>query len=370
MSCLRRVALTLSLIVLTAPASAQAAAPVFGIKAVGPTAHGYFTLAATLGATVSGSVLVVNAGHVAGTAEVLPADATTGRTTGAVYETARRSGVGGWLRLDRTQIFLAPGRSAVVHFIAHVPATAAAGDHLGGIVVRPVRGAPSSAHATAKHAFRVDLVEQAIVAVQVTVPGPSVRRLAVTGVRAGANPGYQTLLVGLANGGNRMLKATGIVTVTGTAGATLRRQAFTVDTFLPATSVEDPVVLRGAALPAGRYVASVLIRWPGGSSHLRAPLVVSAGQVRQVYGSPGLPRPAGSAAAPTSGPDTLVLLGGALALLLAGIGGTPLAFRRRNRPPAGARAPCDMAGDAILVTDARPAPEGEAVGTGERPDGG
>jgi hypothetical protein len=370
MSCLRRAALTLSLIVLTAPASAQATAPVFGIKAVGPTARGYFTLAAAPGATVSGSVRVVNAGRVAGTADVLAADATTGRTTGAVYETARRAGVGGWLRLERSRIFLAPGRSTVVHFVARVPATAAAGDHLGGIAVRPVRAAPASAHATAKHAFRVDLVEQAIVAVQITVPGASVRRLAVTSVRAGANPGYQTLLVGLANGGNRMLKATGIAKVTNQAGATLRRQAFTIDTFLPATSVEDPVVLRGPTLPAGRYFASVLIRWPGGSSHLRAPLVISAGQVRQVYGSPGLPRRAGLPAAPTSTPDTLVLIGGALALLLAGIGGTTLAFRRRNRPPATAPAPFDTAGDAIRVTDARPAPEGEAVGTGERPGGG
>jgi hypothetical protein len=343
---------------------------VFGIKAVGPTAHGYFTLSAAPGATVSGSVRVVNAGHVAGTAEVLAADATTGRTTGAVYETARHSGVGGWLRLDRARVFLAPGRSAIVHFIARVPAGASVGDHLGGIAVRPMRAAPTSAHATAKHAFRVDLVEQAIVAVQVTVPGASVRRLAVTGVRADANPGYQTLLVGLANGGNRMLKATGIVKVTNQAGATLRRQAFTIDTFLPATSVEDPIVLRGATLPAGRYFASVLIRWPGGSSHLHAPFVVSAGQVRQVYGSPGLPHRAGSPAAPNAGPDALALIGGALALLLAGIGGTTLAFRRRNRPPAPAPAPFDEARGAIRVTDGRPAPEGEAVGTGERPAGG
>ncbi|MCW2966823.1 MAG: putative protein of unknown function cell surface [Solirubrobacteraceae bacterium] len=363
----RRTLLALSLTLLAAPAGAHAAtAPVFGVKAVGPTAHGYFALTAAPGATVSGSVRVDNAGHAAGTALILPADATTGRTTGAVYQTTRRSDIGGWLTIDRSQVFLAPGHNAVVHFTARVPADAGAGDHLGGIVVRRATQAAPGARGTAKHSFGVNVVEQAIVAVQVTVAGPASRRLAVTGVRAGANPGYQTLLVGIANGGNRMLKGTGIVKVVNEAGATLRRQAFTIDTFLPRTRVDDPIVLRGATLPAGRYHASVLIRWPGGSSHLHAPFTVSTGQLRQVYGSRGLPGQQGANHAGSGGPGMAVLAGGALLLLLAGVSASALYFRRRTAALTAALRPPHEGDDAIRVRDARPAPEGEAVSADER----
>ena len=367
MPTLRRALLGLSLAALVGPAGALAAGPVFGIKALGPAARGYFTLTGAPGAALSGSVRVVNASRVAGTAVVLAADATTGRTTGAVYETGHRADVGGWLTLDRTRVYLAAGASTVVRFTARIPATAAPGDHLGGIVVRPASATRTGAQGTAKHSFHVNLVEQAIVAVQVTLPGPATQRLAITGVSAGANPGYQTMVIGLANTGTRLVKGTGIAKISTLAGRTLRRQAFTIDTFLPRTRIGDPVVLRGPSLAAGRYEASVLVRWPGGSAHLHAPLTISARQLRQVYGSRGVPAALGGPRSDSGGPGGAVLIGGAVVLLLAGIGGTVLYFRRRDRAliaalragQAGPTAP-------IELTDARRAADAEAVGAGHR----
>ena len=311
------------------PASAGAAGPSFGLKALGAS-RGYFVYSAAGGSTIHGKVRVVNAGHATGTVDLLPADATTGRTTGVVYGTRGVKGVGAWVRLDRSSVTLAPGASAVVGFTVQVPSGVAPGDHLGGIVAEPAQPTRTAAKSSAKHSFHVNVVEQSIVAVQVVAPGSATSALKLTHIRAGGNPGFQTLLLGIANPGQRLIKGSGVVKVLDASGRTLRRQSFGVDTFVPGTQVDDPIVVRGKVLPPGHYQASAIIRWSGGhSTTLHAPFAVDTKQLKQVYGSKGLPSLAGGGKK-SGGSSTILIIGGGVLLLLLGIGGTALYFRRRT----------------------------------------
>jgi hypothetical protein len=314
---------------LAVPASAGASGPSFGLKALGAP-RGYFVYSAGGGSAVQGKVRVVNAGHATGTVNLLAADAATGRTTGVVYGTHAVKDLGTWLRLDRSSLTLAPGASAVVGFTVQVPAGVTPGDHLGGIVAEPAQAAQAAKASSAKHSFHVNVVEQSIVAVQVVAPGAATSALKLTSIHAGGNPGFQTLLVGIANPGQRLVHGSGVVKVLDASGATLRRQSFNVDTFVPGTQVEDPIVVRGKILPAGHYQASVIIRWAGGhSTTLHAPFAVDSKQLKQVYGSKGLPNLAGGGK--KSGSSPILIIGGGALLLLVGVGGTALYFRRRTR---------------------------------------
>lgn len=329
---LRALALSVALVGLAAPAGAGASpgASDFGLKALGAP-HGYFVLAGSPGALLRGSVRVVNAGRTSGAVLLRAADATTGRTTGVVYDTRNLHGVGPWVTLDRHRLTLDAGHSAVVRFTVRVAPDAAPGDHLGGIVAVPATARAPARGGDAKHSFRVRVVEQSIVAVQVVVPGAARTALALGGVRAASNPGFQTLLVGLRNAGGRLTRGKGTVRVLDRAGATIRRRDFTVDTMVPGTAVDDPVVLPGRPLRAGRYLAVVTLGWAGGHTSLRAPFTVSLAQLRQVYGSRGLPG-LGVHGSTGSGPGALLIGGGALLIvLLGGAGAAALHFRRRTR---------------------------------------
>lgn len=362
----RVLALSASLLALALPAGANAASTSFGLKALGAP-RGYFVLSGAPGASVRGQIRVVNAGHQTGTVRLLAADATTGRTTGVVYETKGVKAAGTWLAMDRDSVQLAPGRSAVVGFTVHVPSDAGAGDHLGGIVAEPVATRAATPTSKAKHSFHVNVVEQSIVAVQVTVPGPASEELKLTSIRSGGDPGFQTLLVGITNPGQRLVKGSGVVKVLDRSGATLRRQSFAVDTFVPGTKIEDPIVVRGKVLPAGRYEASVIIRWAGGhSTTLHAPFTVDNKQLRQVYGSKGLPSLGGGSGG--KGTNMLAIVLGGLLVLLLGIGGTALWFRRRTRELELRHAPRDDGDARFAVTDRRPSPGGEPVGVAPEHD--
>lgn len=314
--------------------SAQAApAPVFALKPVGHAALGYYRFAGVPGGQITGRVRVVNAGTVAGTAELAAVDGATGATTGAVYRTvgSTSADVGAWLGLSARTVTLAPGASAVVPFTVSVPSDARRGEHLGGIVARPVAAAATHQAGKSRHSFRVDVVDQSILAVQVDLPGPARGLLAVRGVRAGGNPGYQTLDVSLSNPGEKMVKGRGIVTVTDAGGKVVARQAFAIDTFLPRTRIVYPLVLRGHALLPGDYRTTVALNWDGGGTSSDAfALNVSKGDIEQAYGSEGVAKLPTSGAG-HGGTPVLLLAGGGLLVLLLGFGGMAVWFRRRTR---------------------------------------
>lgn len=222
----------------------------------------YFVVAARPGQTVDDSVRVTNAGGAPGVAYLYPVDATTGRTSGAVYldRAQPRRDVGAWVSLAKDRVDLDAGGSAVVPFTIHVPASAKPGDHLGGIVAEnaAMTGASSGG------SLQIRIRHLTVIAVEVQVPGAASTRVDVTGVASSVDGGYQYLYLHLTNTGELVSKPTGSVTVTDATGRTVVSRAFQLDTFLPGTAIDYPVPVAGKVLPDGGY--RVVVRLTYGSA--------------------------------------------------------------------------------------------------------
>jgi hypothetical protein len=331
---IRRVLLLLCAVVaVTAAVVADAvAAPPRAVFALEPlrtgAGAGYFILDARPGATVKRSVRVVNTGDLAGTVRLSAVDATTGRTTGAVYvdRQAPRRGVGAWVTPAAGVLRLAPRQARTVAMTIKIPRKVLEGQHLGGVVAESATLTRGATRKRGRGSFRVDVRSLTIVAVQVNLPGKRQERMRVTGVRPGGSGGRQTLLVGLRNDGNRLIKGRGDVVITDADGATIKRTRFPVDTFVPRTAVSDPVAVPGRALSAGSYHANVTLRYGRGHvARLSTPFEITRKQVKQVFGS----QPQQAPLAQASGTPILALVIGALALLAVGFLGAYLLLRRR-----------------------------------------
>jgi hypothetical protein len=323
------VVLALPIGLLPAPVAAAAGA-VFSITTT--TRQPYFIFSSSPGSVIHGTAKIVNVSSVAGQAKLFAVDATTGQTSGAVYESegAPRRSVGSWIKLAASTLTLGPHQGAQVAFSVAVPAGARGGQYLGGLVVAPVKPTSTSTSKHGSHTFHVNVQEIAVVAVEVNLPGKLVHRLGITGVGASGRPGYQTVLVGLADTGNSLLKGNGKLVVTRGA-RTVLSQTFPLDTMVPDTSIDYPVYVRGARLPPGAYLADVSVSYTGGGrAHGTFPFTISSKQVRQTFGStvpPGVP----IAAAKGSSSVPIWAIGlGALALVVASIGGSALFFRWRS----------------------------------------
>jgi Protein of unknown function C-terminal (DUF3324) len=272
----------------TAPVSgADASGPTFALKPVVPTKTGYFVFRGQPGQTVHGSVRVLNVGTAAGRTGLYAVDATTGQTSGAVYRSRQepRRSVGAWVKLGRGSVALAPGQSRVVPFSVRIPAGIAAGQYLGGIVSQRSSGAAKAPSTGGKGSFKVRIQELSVLAVQVNVPGPERARMTLTGIKAGTQPGHQSVLLGIGNTGNVLVKGTGRLTIVGDDGRLVQRRSFGLDTFVPNTHIDFPVYIQGKALRPGRYRGTVSIVYRGHSLSRTFPFTVTAAQAAQVFGT-------------------------------------------------------------------------------------
>jgi hypothetical protein len=340
---MRHLTATFLLALAFAPLASAAATkgPVFGLRAVGNPKLGYFVYPLAPGGLQQGGVIISNSGSATGTVKLFAADATTGRTTGTVYLTdGKAKRVGSWISLSSSSLTLRPGQNRTVHFTVHVPANEKPGQWVGGIVAETshqVTGAKSKQKAS----VQIKIRDLTIVAVQVDVPGPPVISFKIGGVKTGGQRGFQEVVTHIENNGNVLVKPTGTVTVLDDTGATLQVLTFRMDTFLPQTAVDYPVLLKNS-LPPGDYSAIVKLSIPGVSG--AAAKVVSAHptfsiskqDVQQVFTSaaPQTPPPGTVAAAGSSKPWTLIgaVVAGVLLLVLLLLW---LLRRRRSEPTGG-----------------------------------
>ena len=280
----------LGALVLGPVAGAANSGPVFGLRAVGNPTLGYFVYNLVPGATRTGGIIVSNTGNRAGTVKLYAADATTGRTTGTVYLTntgATRTGA--WVKLARDSVTLAPGAHTRVAFTVTVPADAKPGQFVAGIVAetRQATQAPSVKH---KANVRIRIRNLTIVAVQVNLPGQTIVGFTIGGVKTGGQRGFQQVFVHFANTGNHLVKPSGVVTILDSAGKTIETLPFTMDTFLPHTAIDYPMLLT-KALPPGDYRAKVRLVVPAVAGAARKTVVaqpafsVSKQDVTQVFTS-------------------------------------------------------------------------------------
>jgi hypothetical protein len=328
----RRALLLLSVLALLAVgpiASASGRGPTFTLKPVGarPGAP-YFVFDSRPGATVGGAVRVANEGDRPGTVRLYGVDAVTGETTGAVYRSRQepRRDVGAWISMPIHQLDLAPGQSRVVSFQVMVPSAVRPGQHLGGIVAENATLKKTSARKAGRGSFKINIRNLSILAVQVNLPGREAEKLRLTSVEPGPAEGFQTLLIGMRNEGNQLVKGTGTIVVSGENGERLKQAKFNVDTFVPRTAIGYPFAVPGQALAAGRYRAEVTVRYGHGQvARLSTWFTISDKQVEQVFGSSSQGPPSGGSS------SLLPLLLGALAILLLGFLAAWALLRRRAR---------------------------------------
>jgi len=220
-----------------------------------PASQSYFIAVAHPGDTFTNSVRVQNVGTKTGKALLYAVDGTTGRTSGAVYlDGAKpRQDVGAWVALGSRSVTLGPGQSELVPITVHVPPNARPGDHLGGIVAENA----AVTGATGRGALQIKVRHLTIAAVEVQIPGTTSTAFDATAARAGGEHGYQYVYLRLASTGALTTKPHGHVTVVDADGREIASRDFRLDTFLPRTAIDYPLLLPGRALEPGDYRAEV-----------------------------------------------------------------------------------------------------------------
>lgn len=331
------------LLALVLPATAHAAAkgPVFGLRAVGNPKLGYFVYELAPGAVQHGAVIVTNVGTAGGKVKLYTSDGTTGPTTGTVYQTSQKpTGTGAWVSLAQSSFALAPGDHRKVPFTVRVPANASPGQWVAGIVAETSEKVASQKPGEKAH-VQIRIRNLTIVAVQVNVPGKRVYAFRIGRVATGGTHGFQKVLIRVANMGNVLAKPRGAVTIYDRSRRVVETLSFGMDTFLPHTEIDYPVLLK-KALPAGQYSASVRLVLPAQAGLAartvtsRPSFTVSKSDVQQVFtsSSPTQAPPGGTGGSSSSGPPTwayAAIAAGALVALL--VLAWLLRRRRRARRP-------------------------------------
>lgn len=357
-------------LVLASSAGAATSGPVFGLRAAGNPKTGYFVYPLSPGATRTGAVVVSNVGTAAGTAHLFTADGTTGPTTGAVYKTnTAPTASGTWTTLSETSLRLQPGQHRTVPFTVHVPADAKPGQWVAGIAVEAKNKVATQKPGEKAH-VQIKIRELTIVAVQVNVAGPPVSAFTIGNVTTGGANGFQKVFVHIANVGNLLAKPTGVVTIFSSSGTRVQALPFRMDTFLPQTAIDYPILLK-KALPAGSYRAAVRLRVPAAAG-LPAKVVtsspsftVSDADVQQVFSSsqPTQTAPGTSTNASSSSSSTptwvYVAIAAAIVVVLILIALLLLRKRRGRKTPA---PPTTMV---KLPPEPAPAPEPETASVQE-----
>ncbi len=263
-------------------------------------------------------MIVSNVGTATGTVKLFTTDATTGRTTGTVYETSRRpTRAGSWVTLSTNEVTLAPGAHKEVAFTVHVPAGTPPGEWVGGIVAETFHHV-SSSQSSQKANVQIKVRDLTIVAVQSNVPGPRVTHFAIGKVAIGGRRGFQQIFLHIASKGNVLVKPTGRVSIYGPNNKLLQLLPFTMDTFLPRTAIDYPLLLKRGLGP-GSYRAVVTLQVAGGPTvtATRA-FSVSQADVKHVFSSasPTQPPVAAPGSSTWSKPWLLIPAGLAVVLVL------------------------------------------------------
>lgn len=319
-------------------AHAEAAKPSFGLRAAGNPTAGYFVFPASAGTTQHGVVIVSNTGKGTGTVDLTVAEASTGSTTGTIYLTSNKAnGSAAWVKLGKTELTLQPQSAERIPFTVVVPAGAAPGQYVAGIVAAD-KSQPSAGKSSGKTSVQIKIRNLAIMAVQVNVPGPVVHRFTIGKVTAGGSRGFQQVLFGIANQGNVLEHPKGSVTIRNDAGAVVETLPYQMDTFLPHTSINYPVTLK-KALPAGNYTAAVTIAYGGGKTTIAKPAFeVTKENVQQVFTSSSPtqapPTSASGSTGKKSSNNVLWIVIAAAVVLLVIAAALFLLFRRRRTPAA------------------------------------
>ncbi len=221
--------------------------------------EGYYLLPADPGTRIDERLTLQNTSTEAIDILLAPVDASTGPYGGVSYGTPGSpvKQVGTWIALSQSRVRLGAGQAVDVPFTVSVPSDAAPGDHLAGIAAWiPAKESPPAGSPSPGGGVAVTVQMRRVLAVQVVVSGSAEAKLAVDGVKALPQGNGMNLGITIANTGQLLTQAKGIVTLPDTGF----KKEFNVNTFVPGTSIEYPVLWTADPSP-GTYQAHVVLRY-------------------------------------------------------------------------------------------------------------
>jgi hypothetical protein len=253
----------------------------------------YFQLDAKPGRTVkAGSLEVVNPTSRTVTVRLDPVDAITTDTLGSAYAQTGGAihGTTAWLRLNRRSLVIPGHASTSVSLSVDVPATAAAGDYLGGVSVEAL-GQSRTAKVT--HGVAIGETDRYAIGVEIKLAGPRYPAVKLTGATVSREPAGLVFHVQASNTGNVILKNVhGWVRVT--KGSRVVGTAKVLPgTFVSGTSISYPLAAsREQPTPGSSYRVQALLRYGGGVARLDTSVVFShaAAVKQQNFGGRKLPK--------------------------------------------------------------------------------
>lgn len=300
MRSLRPALLAACLLIVLAPAAPAAAADpgtdFLAEPAAGSSTEphgGYFVLATTPGTSVTQAIALRNDSDRPLELRLAGVDAATAQRGGSSFalETDTPADAGAWLNLERTSVSLPARGSLTVPFRVTVPAGASSGTHLAGIAVMSPAPPPDSSGASGGQAgASVRVQSRRVIGVQVNLPGPAAPEIVITGVAPVARPDGLYLEMGIENRGGGMTKGEGEITLPSDGFARL----FSIDTFVPGTSITYPVRWTEKALD-GDHPTHVEVRYGERVATWDGSLKVGdAVKQEQANRQVGLPSPGGT----------------------------------------------------------------------------
>lgn len=261
------------------PGAAQGGDVSFGIRPTKadkdrPETFSYFSYTASTGSIISDEALAVNSGNVPITLKLYAADGITAQNGGTAFAQPGQlsngvsRGTSEWISLPVSEVMLGPGEEQLIPFTVQVPANAAPGHHVAGLVVeaQPVEGEVEPHEGQAQ--FAVNVVRRVGVAVVVDVAGEHVTEIGIAGVdlQQQSEQGA-TFRIYVHNSGNVYTKGEGYVLIRAQSGEELASLPWTMETVLPGDTtffnVTHPIHLAD-----GDYRVSVLVTYAGKSAVL------------------------------------------------------------------------------------------------------
>lgn len=236
-------------------AAGRAGSPLrYALHAVG--FRSYFIFDTRPGRTVSGTLRVVELTQGARTVLLSPADVSTASAGGLQYGNSTPHQEGRWLTMTRRTVRLAGKDGEDIPFTVRVPRNASPGDHFVAIVAVDRRALAQRFPAHGQ--IRLRLIPRLAMTVQLRLPGPSTRALALGSIGIAVAPSGASLAFKLSNPSNQLIgSSSGRVTVS-QRGTVLFHQRLDLAGFVPKTTITYNVPWEGMPVEGSYRVTGEL----------------------------------------------------------------------------------------------------------------
>jgi len=217
-----------------APAAGRSGSPLgYAVSAVG--FKSYFNFMTRPGRTVRGTLSVVNLTPGARTILLAPVDVSTAAAGGLQYGNDAPRGEGRWLKLVVRRVRLSGAGSASVPFTVRVPSGARSGEHFLGITAVDRRVLTQRAGRRGR--IRLRLIPRLAMTVQLRLPGPLTRALALGSFNVSVAPSGASLGLQISNAGNALIGTTRGAATVSQGSTVLFRQPIELAAFVPQTTI-------------------------------------------------------------------------------------------------------------------------------------